>query len=72
MLTALYAEGAATRGHTVLRDFALVVASSGGSLVATGLVTNATLGEIANFFAKQKNRDDVFVRPGTTSGAGPA
>lgn len=42
--------GAAATGHQVLRDFDLVAATSGGSLVLGGLVENLSLNELLSVF----------------------
>jgi hypothetical protein len=42
--------GVLLSGHTVLADFDLVVANSGGSLVLGGLIKNLPLTQIRNFF----------------------
>ena len=57
-LIALYDK--ATPGHTVLADFDLVAASSGGSLVLGGLVENLKLGDLLGYFEDEKNRKSVF------------
>jgi hypothetical protein len=57
-LIALYSED--TSGRTVLEDFDLVAANSGGSIVLGGLVEDLTLGEILAFFEDQTKRESVF------------
>src|SRR3974377_925213 len=52
--------GARMRGHEVLRDFDLVAATSGGSLVLAGLVENLHLEEILAFFEDPKTRKAIF------------
>jgi hypothetical protein len=54
----LYGED--TCGHRVLRDFDLVAASSGGSLILAGLVENLTLKQILGFFEDPKTRKAIF------------
>ncbi len=54
----LYSE--TTLGQTVLQDFDLVAASSGGSIVLGGLLENLTLGEILNLFEGQTMRKSIF------------
>jgi hypothetical protein len=53
--------GVTTSGHTVLRDFDLVVANSGGSIVAASLACNFTLQEILNHFNDAAWRNQIFV-----------
>ena len=57
-LIALYREN--TSGRTVLEDFDLVAANSGGSIVLGGLVEGLTLGNILAFFQDQTTRQSVF------------
>jgi hypothetical protein len=57
-LMALYGEGAT--GHQVLRNFDLVAANSGGSLVLAGLVENLPLGEILQYFMDENKRRSIF------------
>ncbi len=57
-LIALYGESAS--GQTVLEDFDLVAANSGGSIVLGGLVEDLNLGEILAFFQDQTKRESVF------------
>jgi hypothetical protein len=57
-LMALYGEGAT--GHQVLRNFDLVAANSGGSLVLAGLVENLPLGEILRYFMDENKRRSIF------------
>lgn len=49
-----------TPGQTVLKDFDLVAANSGGSIVLGGLVEDLTLGELLTFFENQIKRQSVF------------
>jgi hypothetical protein len=53
--------GAETRGHEVLRRFQLVVANSGGSIVAAGLAANFTLTQIRDLFDDEARRRSIFV-----------
>jgi hypothetical protein len=57
-LIALYGEN--TPGQTVLQDFDLVAANSGGSIVLGGLVEDLPLGEILALFEDQARRESVF------------
>ena len=57
-LMELYAEE--TTGHQVLRDFDLVAANSGGSLVLGGLVENLPLRELLGYFEDETKRRTVF------------
>ena len=57
-LIALY--GPDTTGQTVLGDFNLVAANSGGSIVLGGLVEGLKLGEILALFADRTKRTSVF------------
>jgi hypothetical protein len=52
--------GKSTTGHDLLRNFDLVAANSGGSLVLAGLVENLTLGEIFQYFMEEDNRRSIF------------
>ncbi len=57
-LIALYSEN--TTGHTVLADFNLIAANSGGSIVLGGLVEDMTLGQLLDFFEDQAMRQSIF------------
>jgi patatin-like phospholipase/acyl hydrolase len=57
-LIALY--GADAPGHEVLRNFDLVAANSGGSLVLAGLVENLRLSEITQYFLDESKRRSIF------------
>ncbi|MGD1072564.1 MAG: patatin-like phospholipase family protein [Bryobacteraceae bacterium] len=57
-LIALY--GANANGQTVLQDFDLVAANSGGSIVLGGLVEGLPLARILDFFNDQTLRQTVF------------
>src|SRR6266481_6037598 len=52
--------GALLTGHHVLRDFDLVVANSGGSIVLGGLVKDLPLTDIQLFFADKAVRQSIF------------
>jgi uncharacterized protein len=47
-------------GHQILKDFDLVAANSGGSLVLAGLVENLTLEEILQYFMDENKRRSIF------------
>ncbi|OJH42213.1 hypothetical protein BON30_03090 [Cystobacter ferrugineus] len=53
--------GPETRGHEVLRRFQLVVANSGGSIVAAGLAADFTLGQLLQLFRDETKRRGIFV-----------
>jgi patatin-like phospholipase/acyl hydrolase len=57
-LIALYDES--TSGETVLQDFDLVAANSGGSIVLGGLVEGLELQDILGLFQDQARRESVF------------
>ncbi len=57
-LISLYSEQ--TTGHTVLEDFDLAAANSGGSIVLGGLVEDLSLGNILDFFQDQTMRESIF------------
>ncbi len=48
------------KGHDVLKEFDLVAANSGGSIVLGGLVENLPLDELLAFFLDQDKRKAVF------------
>jgi uncharacterized protein len=52
--------GEKCHGHDVLKDFNLVSANSGGSIVLGGLLTNKPLDEILKFFLDTSARKSVF------------
>ena len=52
--------GAAATGHQVLRDFDLVAATSGGSLVLGGLVENLSLNDLLSYFDDEAKRRAIF------------
>lgn len=49
-----------TRGHEVLKDFDLVVATSGGSITLGGLISNLPLSDVLNYFCDPKKRYQIF------------
>jgi uncharacterized protein len=49
-------------GHQVLKNFDLVAANSGGSLVLAGLVENLPLKEILQYFMDENKRRSIFSR----------
>lgn len=59
-LIALYNNDEKTTGRTVLQDFDLVAANSGGSIVLGGLVEDLTLGDLLSLFEDQAVRDSIF------------
>ncbi len=52
--------GGQMRGNEVLKQFDLVAANSGGSIVLGGLVENVTLQELLNYFMDAANRNAIF------------
>ncbi len=48
-------------GHEVLKDFDLVAANSGGSIVAACLAENMKLSEMEDFFMDESQRRKIFV-----------
>src|SRR6185312_15901116 len=52
--------GALLSGHHVLRDFDLVIANSGGSLVLGGLIKDLSLAEIQTHFDDPATRQALF------------
>jgi uncharacterized protein len=52
--------GKNTAGHDVLRNFDLVAANSGGSLVLAGLVEDLTLEQVLQYFMDENNRRSIF------------
>ena len=61
VLTLQHMYGPEARGSEVLRNFDLVVANSGGSIVASALFLDLPLNEILGLFKKRKHRDKIFV-----------
>lgn len=59
MLQRLY--GADAPGSHVLKHFDLVVATSGGSLVAAGLLLDLRLSELQRLFESEEYRNQIFV-----------
>ena len=59
--------GALLSGHHVLRDFDLVVANSGGSLILGGLIKDLPLPEIQKYFDDGELRRAVFPRTSSWS-----
>ncbi|WP_442755243.1 patatin-like phospholipase family protein [Methylocystis sp. JAN1] len=57
-LIRIYGENA--RGHDVLKDFDMVAANSGGSLVLAGLVENLGLNQILQYFLDEQKRRALF------------
>ena len=52
--------GGGATGHQVLKDFDLVAANSGGSLVLAGLLENLSLNAILEYFLDENKLKDVF------------
>jgi hypothetical protein len=52
--------GGGTNGRTLLAEFDLVAANSGGSLVLGGLLEDLTLDKLFNFFQDKKKREAIF------------
>ena len=61
-MTLIELYGEQTKGRDVLRDFDMVAANSGGSIVMGGLVEDMTLGTLRDFFLSEDRRKSVFVR----------
>lgn len=59
-LIALYDGDTTKLGHDILKDFDLVAANSGGSIVLGALLANFTLGKIRDFFQNEETRKSVF------------
>src|SRR5262245_27518096 len=57
-LIELYGEN--TTGHQVLKDFDLVAANSGGSMVLAGLLENFALKDLLGFYENETMRRSVF------------
>ncbi len=57
-LTKLYGDDA--RGHDILRDFDMVAANSGGSLVLAGLVEDLSLRDLRSYFLDVAKRKSIF------------
>jgi hypothetical protein len=56
--------GPDAQGHDVLRNFDLVAANSGGSIVAAGLAVNYRLSDLLGLFESEDRRREIFVRLG--------
>lgn len=52
--------GAGTQGRTVLVDFDMIAANSGGSIVLGGFIEDLTLGQLLAFFEDEAARRSVF------------
>ena len=52
--------GANVSGYAVLKNFDLVTANSGGSIVTAGLIENYTLAKILDFFLDANIRKSIF------------
>jgi hypothetical protein len=59
-LIVLFNNDPATTGHTVLRQFDLVAANSGGSIVLGELLEDRQLGDILKFFEDETARKSIF------------
>lgn len=60
-LQALYPD--ATTGHTVLKDFDLVAANSGGAITLGGLIENLSLKALlSSYFLDENKRKQIFTR----------
>lgn len=53
--------GDSATGHEVLRQYDLVAATSGGSIVLGGLVEDMSLAELLAFFLSEERRRSIFV-----------
>jgi hypothetical protein len=54
--------GQDTPGHEILKQFDLVAANSGGSIVLAALACNHSPAQMAELFSVKANRDRIFVR----------
>lgn len=59
-LIALFNNDPTTKGHTVLQQFDLVAANSGGSIVLGELLEDRQLGDILKFFKDETARKSIF------------
>jgi hypothetical protein len=59
-LIALFNNDPEVKGHTVLQEFDLVAANSGGSIVLGELLEDRQLGEILEFFKDETARKSIF------------
>ncbi len=50
------------KGHEILREYDLIIANSGGSIVLAALAENYTLSEALALFDKQEKRELIFHR----------
>jgi patatin-like phospholipase/acyl hydrolase len=48
------------KGHEVLRDYDLVIANSGGSIILTALAENLQLSKALNLFDMREKREEIF------------
>jgi predicted acylesterase/phospholipase RssA len=62
VMTLIDLYGADTRGHDVLKEFDLIAATSGGSIVLGGLAMNMTLQQLSDLFFNQERREQLFVK----------
>jgi hypothetical protein len=62
-LMALYDEN--KTGHDILKDFDMVAANSGGSLVLGGLVENLPLKDLLSYFQSEQKRKAIFSPTGS-------
>ncbi len=62
VMTLIDLYGADTPGHEVLKEFDLIAATSGGSIVLGGLATNMTLQQLSKLFFDQAHRQQLFVK----------
>ncbi|HWB33154.1 MAG TPA: patatin-like phospholipase family protein [Acidobacteriaceae bacterium] len=63
-LMQLFPGGANTSGRDVLKEFDLVAANSGGSIVLGCLIDNHPLGEILSLFRDEQERRSIFAATG--------
>src|SRR5208283_4520510 len=54
--------GNQAKGHDILKQYDMVIANSGGSIILAGLCVNQTLEEIKAIFFKPAILDTIFVR----------
>ncbi len=50
------------QGHEILKDYDLVIANSGGSIILTALAENMLLSEALKLFKEQSNREKIFFK----------
>jgi uncharacterized protein len=48
------------KGHEILKEFDMVIANSGGSIILAALVENWNLDEALSLFKEKKNREQIF------------